>query len=74
MSETAWSSTDLQSREWTELAPHEESDLVTAHRRESFGERFEQIFRPARLADRGDVQLIYPVHPNPNVQERCTAI
>lgn len=44
--------------------------LVTGHRRESFGEGFEQICRAIRrLAERGDVQVVYPVHLNPNVQE-----
>ena len=44
--------------------------LVTAHRRESFGEGFERICRGlAEIANRGDVQVVYPVHPNPNVQE-----
>jgi UDP-N-acetylglucosamine 2-epimerase (non-hydrolysing) len=44
--------------------------LVTAHRRESFGPGFERICRAIlRLADRGDVRIVYPVHPNPNVQE-----
>jgi UDP-N-acetylglucosamine 2-epimerase (non-hydrolysing) len=44
--------------------------LVTAHRRESFGAGFERICRAIlRLADRGDVHVIYPVHPNPNVRE-----
>ena len=44
--------------------------LVTAHRRESFGAGFESICRAlARLASRGDNQIIYPVHPNPNVQD-----
>jgi UDP-N-acetylglucosamine 2-epimerase (non-hydrolysing) len=43
---------------------------VTAHRRESFGEGFEQICRAlSKLAQRPDVQVVYPVHPNPNVQE-----
>jgi len=42
--------------------------LVTAHRRESFGPGFEQICTAlARLAERGDVEIVYPVHPNPNV-------
>jgi UDP-N-acetylglucosamine 2-epimerase (non-hydrolysing) len=45
--------------------------LVTGHRRESFGEPFENIC--AALADiataRQDVQIVYPVHLNPNVQE-----
>jgi UDP-N-acetylglucosamine 2-epimerase (non-hydrolysing) len=44
--------------------------LVTAHRRESFGEGFEGICEAlVRLAAREDVQIIYPVHPNPNVRE-----
>ena len=44
--------------------------LVTAHRRESFGAGFERICRAlAAIADRGDVQIVYPVHPNPNVQD-----
>jgi UDP-N-acetylglucosamine 2-epimerase (non-hydrolysing) len=44
--------------------------LVTAHRRENFGEPFEEICRAIReLADRNeDVQVLYPVHPNPNVE------
>lgn len=44
--------------------------LVTGHRRESFGSGFERICQAiARLADRGDVQIVYPVHLNPNVQD-----
>jgi UDP-N-acetylglucosamine 2-epimerase (non-hydrolysing) len=43
--------------------------LVTAHRRESFGEGFERICQAlSALAQRDDVQIVYPVHPNPNVQ------
>lgn len=42
--------------------------VVTAHRRESFGAGFEQICAAIlRLAKRDDVEIIYPVHPNPNV-------
>jgi UDP-N-acetylglucosamine 2-epimerase (non-hydrolysing) len=42
---------------------------VTAHRRESFGEGFERICRALlRLSRRDDVQIVFPVHPNPNVQ------
>jgi UDP-N-acetylglucosamine 2-epimerase (non-hydrolysing) len=42
--------------------------LVTAHRRESFGEGFDNICRAlARLAQRKDVEIVYPVHRNPNV-------
>lgn len=44
--------------------------LVTAHRRESFGPGFLSICRALRrLAERGDVEIVYPVHPNPNVRE-----
>jgi UDP-N-acetylglucosamine 2-epimerase (non-hydrolysing) len=44
--------------------------VVTAHRRESFGAGFERICKAlATLARRPDVQLVYPVHPNPNVQD-----
>jgi len=43
--------------------------LVTGHRRESFGDGFAQICEGiARIALRGDVQLVYPVHLNPQVQ------
>ena len=46
--------------------------LVTAHRRENFGQPFERIFSTlASLAREYQerVQFIYPVHMNPNVQE-----
>jgi UDP-N-acetylglucosamine 2-epimerase (non-hydrolysing) len=43
--------------------------LVTAHRRESFGAGFDRICSAiARLARRNDVEIVYPVHPNPNVR------
>lgn len=44
--------------------------LVTGHRRENFGSRFEGICSAlSRLAQRNAVQIVYPVHLNPNVQE-----
>lgn len=45
--------------------------LVTAHRRESFGQRFESLCRGLRrlVEHNPDVYLIYPVHMNPNVRE-----
>lgn len=45
--------------------------LVTAHRRESFGEQFKNIcIALKRLAENfRDVEIIYPVHLNPNVQK-----
>ena len=43
--------------------------LVTGHRRENFGEGFANICRAlAELADNPKLQIIYPVHLNPNVQ------
>jgi len=43
--------------------------LVTAHRRENFGEPMENICHAlVELAGRGDVEIVYPVHLNPNVQ------
>ena len=43
--------------------------VVTAHRRESFGAGFEGICAAlTRLARRDDVEIVYPVHPNPNVR------
>lgn len=51
------------------LDPNKRLVLVTGHRRESFGDGFENICRAiARLASRGDVEIVYPVHLNPNVQ------
>jgi UDP-N-acetylglucosamine 2-epimerase (non-hydrolysing) len=44
--------------------------LITAHRRENWGDGIRQICRAALcLASRGDVQIAIPVHPNPNVRE-----
>lgn len=44
--------------------------LVTAHRRESFGEGLEHIcLALLDIASRNDVQIVYPVHLNPNVRE-----
>ena len=44
--------------------------LLTAHRRESFGKPMASIFSAVRqVADRyPDVDVLYPVHPNPNVK------
>ena len=43
--------------------------LVTCHRRESFGEGFADICRAlATLAARDDVQIVFPIHRNPNVR------
>jgi UDP-N-acetylglucosamine 2-epimerase (non-hydrolysing) len=50
-------------------APGRKLILMTAHRRESFGEGFLRICEGVRrIAARGDTEIIYPVHPNPNVR------
>lgn len=44
--------------------------LVTGHRRENFGDGFLNICTAlAIISQREDVQIVYPVHLNPNVQE-----
>jgi UDP-N-acetylglucosamine 2-epimerase (non-hydrolysing) len=43
--------------------------LVTCHRRESYGEGFADICRAlASLAERDDLQIVFPIHRNPNVR------
>lgn len=52
------------------LNPQKRTILITGHRRENFGKGFEDICQAlAKLATRNDVELVYPVHLNPNVQE-----
>jgi len=58
----------LAAQDWPFLRPDKRLIVVTAHRRESFGDGFERICRAlARLATRPDVQIVYPVHRNPSV-------
>lgn len=50
--------------------PSRKRIVVTGHRRESFGEGFLRICSAlAALAKRDDVEIVYAVHPNPNVME-----
>ena len=52
------------------IDPEKKIVLVTGHRRESFGDGFENICQALReLAKRDDIQIIYPVHLNPHVRE-----
>lgn len=50
--------------------------LVTGHRRESFGRGFEEICHAlANIATtHRDIQIVYPVHLNPNVREPVNRI
>jgi UDP-N-acetylglucosamine 2-epimerase (non-hydrolysing) len=57
------------------LDPSKRLILVTGHRRESFGSGFENICWALRdLAARKDVEVLYPVHLNPNVQKPVNEI
>jgi UDP-N-acetylglucosamine 2-epimerase (non-hydrolysing) len=48
--------------------------LVTAHRRESFGAPFGAICAAlARLAEREDVEILFPLHPNPSLRAMAEA-
>jgi len=49
--------------------------LVTAHRRESFGEGVRSICEGLKAVARArpDVAILYPVHPNPNIREPVRA-
>jgi len=58
------------------LDPHRKILLVTAHRRESFGPAFAEICLALRDIAKmhNDVQIIYPVHLNPNVRQPVESI
>jgi UDP-N-acetylglucosamine 2-epimerase (non-hydrolysing) len=57
------------------LDPSKKLILVTGHRRESFGDGFENICQALRtLAQQPDVQVLYPMHLNPNVREPVNRI
>ena len=68
--------TNERIRELKELIdPAKKLILITGHRRENFGSGFENICQALReIASRKDVQLVYPVHLNPNVQEPVNRI
>ena len=53
------------------LDAHKQLVLVTGHRRENFGEGFARVCRGLRtlVATHPGVELVYPVHLNPQVQE-----
>jgi len=50
--------------------------LVTGHRRESFGEGFKKICNALSILAKNnhEIQIVYPVHLNPNVQEPVYSI
>ena len=50
--------------------------LVTGHRRENFGDGFQQICKALQTIaqQKPDVQIVYPVHFNPNVRDPVNKI
>lgn len=59
-----------------DLNPDRRLVLVTAHRRENFGEPFRNICRALHTLGKNnpDTQFLYPVHPNPNVKDVAHAM
>lgn len=54
-----------------DIPPADRYILITAHRRESFGEQFEHLCLAIRdlASEFSDVRFVYPVHLNPNVRK-----
>jgi UDP-N-acetylglucosamine 2-epimerase (non-hydrolysing) len=57
-------------------SPQRRRILVTGHRRENFGEGLENVCRALKTlaGEHPDIQIIYPVHLNPNVQKPARAL
>jgi UDP-N-acetylglucosamine 2-epimerase (non-hydrolysing) len=61
---------ELPSEQWPWLDPARRLIVFTSHRRESFGAAFTRSMQAlARIAETLDVEVVYPVHPNPEVLE-----
>jgi UDP-N-acetylglucosamine 2-epimerase (non-hydrolysing) len=62
---------DRVSASFSFLDPRKRTILVTGHRRENFGPRFESICFALRdiVSKHADAEIVYPVHLNPNVRE-----
>jgi UDP-N-acetylglucosamine 2-epimerase (non-hydrolysing) len=58
------------------IIPGKRMIVITGHRRENFGDGFEQLCKAIKAIAQQyeDVQMIYPVHLNPNVQEPVNRI
>ncbi len=57
-------------QQFSMLSPQKKLLLVTGHRRENFGEGFARMCEALRqLAQRDDLEILYPVHLNPHVRE-----
>ncbi len=66
---------NLLGKQFSYLTTERKMILVTSHRRENFGVGFEQIcYALKNIAKRDDVEIVYPVHLNPNVREPVARI
>jgi len=66
----AMESGELTTTGWPWLDGSRRLIVMTSHRRENFGNGFVREMQAlARIATRPDVQIVYPVHRNPNVLE-----
>ncbi|MGM0599722.1 MAG: non-hydrolyzing UDP-N-acetylglucosamine 2-epimerase [Candidatus Rifleibacteriota bacterium] len=78
--------TVIDALHWSLKKPHKLSDdlealltspkktiLLTTHRRENFGSPHKEVFKAikALLQDFNDIQVIFPIHPNPNVRKQA---
>jgi UDP-N-acetylglucosamine 2-epimerase (non-hydrolysing) len=60
----------LQARPGLRRHPNRHLIVLTTHRRESFGRPLERTCAAiGRIARRGDIEIVFPVHPNPNVRD-----
>lgn len=56
-------------KQFSFLNPQKKLILITSHRRENFGSLLPQLIQTLLLlAKREDIQIVYPVHPNPHVE------
>ena len=53
------------------LNPELKTILMTSHRRENFGEPIREICKAVLelIENNNDIEVVYPVHPNPNVRQ-----
>lgn len=61
---------EMMQNKFNFLDPNKKTILVTGHRRENFGEGFKSICKGInKISQIKDIQVVYPVHLNPNVQD-----
>ena len=76
MSHTVREDYEFENKEIASLDFNRRIILMTAHRRENWGKPHENIFKATRkiAEDFPDVQIVYPVHPNPIVKKPAEKI